>query len=154
MRMIFHNVNAKISVGVDIADGILKVAFAACHTRDTFAKWKANKCLNARLDMQLVRGGRTRLKYIRHVEGVENLSIGKQVFGPIRDIFRGLDKKRQLDKLPDLIHAALDKSLIGSASTDKADGFGYVKSEALPLQKSVCSGKCNCQASRDDSDGR
>ena len=95
LRSIYHRANARISVGVDIdEDGIVRAAIAACHRNDEFTRRRANDMLNGRLNSA--------------EEFIElGVYIGdrphRDIFAPIRDIFREIKGRRSVESLISLI---------------------------------------------------
>ena len=90
-RMIFHNLPALISVGVEVNnDSEVYVSLASCNRKDQPQRSIANSILNGRLDS----GSFRKRTYMGAYTGD---SVSRDVYGPIRDGIRELSTRRNVD---------------------------------------------------------
>ena len=129
--MIFHNLAALISVGVDITDeDDVFVAFAACNRKDQPTRKRANEILN----------GRLKSNSTLYMGGYTGEDAGADVFGRIRDTVRDLSIRRNFDTLPVLILNSLRKE-----STKWFDGEQTNKTTEASVTSCGCIDEC-CSA--------
>jgi hypothetical protein len=101
--MIFHNLESLISVGAEVTDdGDVFVALAACNRKDQPARKWANKVLHERL-----KGARS--SHREFMGTYDGNDIGADVFGPIRDSVRKLNRRRNVDSVKTRIKENLHK---------------------------------------------
>jgi len=98
-RMIFHRAEARLSIGVNIDDsGTITAAVSACHPSDQFRRHIANIKLNGRLDGNA-----------EPIGVYDGSTPGEDVYGPIRDVVRQLNKRRNVDSLVNKFREAINQ---------------------------------------------
>lgn len=122
-RMIFHNADNRVSVGVDVdEDGRVYMALSICHPRDQFTRARANLILNGRLNRRqknVVMLGKLNPGLM--VKG-QKLRLGRNLYGPIRDAVRELpESRRNLKDYAYLVAQAVKRS----TAKDKAAAPAY-----------------------------